>query len=319
MREGRDKRYYEEERYMKKIIITGPTGAIGNALIRLYLEQGYKVFAIVKPGSVRVNVLPKSERLIVVECDMTFYDRLLSLQELYDAESWIHLAWAGTVGEARNDCKIQRLNVDCAVKAAQTAIEMSCKSFVFAGSQAEYGRVEGKLNKDVIPQPESQYGVAKLEAGRQTMELCKLANVKHIYCRILSVYGPYDGPNSMISATIRKLLCGETPLFTPAQQLWDYMYSGDAAKAISFLVQSGKTGTIYCLGSGIARPLEEYIHIIGSIVNPNAKLGIGELPYSDNQIMYLCADIEDLMKDTGYVPNTSFETGIQETLKVFMC
>ena len=47
---------------------------------------------------------------------------------------------------------------------------------------------------------------------------------------------------------------------------------------------------------------------------PNAELGIGEVPYADKQVMYLCADIGALTADTGFVPQTSFEDGIKETL-----
>ena len=45
-----------------------------------------------------------------------------------------------------------------------------------------------------------------------------------------------------------------------------------------------------------------------------AELGIGKLPYNQNQVMYLCADIEELTKDTGFVPEYTFEKGIQETV-----
>ena len=57
--------------------------------------------------------------------------------------------------------------------------------------------------------------------------------------------------------------------------------------------------------------MKDYIEILRDIVNPTMNLDFGSIPYSDNQVMYLCADIEDLKKDTGWTPKISFEEGIR--------
>ena len=49
-------------------------------------------------------------------------------------------------------------------------------------------------------------------------------------------------------------------------------------------------------------------------INPEAKLGVGEVPYGPKQVMYLCADIDELKKDTGFEPQISFEDGIRKTI-----
>jgi len=74
---------------------------------------------------------------------------------------------------------------------------------------------------------------------------------------------------------------------------------------------------VYCLGSGKGKKLREYIEKIRDTVAPDAKLGIGEIPYAKNQVMYLCADISDLKNDTGFVPSISFDEGIKMTVKWF--
>lgn len=72
---------------------------------------------------------------------------------------------------------------------------------------------------------------------------------------------------------------------------------------------------IYPIGSGNARPLREYIEIIRDEIDPNLPLGFGEVPYSDKQVMHLCADISDLQRDTGFEPEVGFREGIQNTIK----
>jgi len=72
---------------------------------------------------------------------------------------------------------------------------------------------------------------------------------------------------------------------------------------------------IYAIGSGIARPLEEYIRIMCEKMGHSSGSDLGSIPYREKEVMYLCADINDLTKDTGWRPRISFEDGIEETIK----
>ena len=67
-------------------------------------------------------------------------------------------------------------------------------------------------------------------------------------------------------------------------------------------------------GSGKTKQLKEYIEAIRDTVNPELEIGIGDIPYAEKQVMYLCADISSLTDDTGFVPQYSFEDGIKETV-----
>lgn len=296
-----------------KIILTGATGAIGLAIIQKCIEKNWEAIVIVRPESARNQRIPNHENIHVVECDLSEIDSLCKLDLCKGAEYFLHLAWAGTFGEQRNDKAMQQKNVASAITACHVAKKIGCEAFLFAGSQAEYGRVEGALNGQTATKPENEYGRAKLEAGLSTLDVCKKNGMRHIYIRILSVYGPGDGEETMISAAIRNLKNGISPQFTPGEQLWDYLYSEDAAKALLLACQNGKTGKIYCLGSGTVKPLKEYISFIGQIVNPEVVLQIGALPYRENQVMYLCADLKDLQEDCGFHPSVSFEEGIRKT------
>ena len=81
------------------------------------------------------------------------------------------------------------------------------------------------------------------------------------------------------------------------------------------LGKKGVNGKIYCIGSGQVRPLKDYIENIKDAVNKEAKIGFGEVPYQEKQVMYLCADIDELTKDTGFKPQYTFEQGIKETVE----
>jgi len=299
----------------KKVILTGATGAIGIAIVKRCYELNWDVCAIVRPGSNRNRSFLEQYGAHIIECDLAELRWLRENEFCRNADYFLHLGWSGTFGEQRNDEALQLKNAKYALEACATASKLGCEVFLFAGSQAEFGRVEGLLNENIIPHPENAYGKAKLKSGFETRKACEASGLRHIYTRILSVYGPGDGTETMVSSTVRKLRDGISPQFTPGEQMWDYLYSDDAAEALLLLCQFGRGDKIYCLGSGTARPLCEYIETIGRIVNPDIPLGIGELPYRENQVMYLCADISDLTGDTGFMPKISFEEGIRRVME----
>lgn len=301
------------DKVMKRIVITGPTGAIGIALIQHCIENGTEVYAICRKNSKRINRIPRHPLVHVLECNL---DKLSGLDttNIPACQVFYHFGWDATIGEDRNNTALQLKNIQYTLDAVDLAARLHCEAFVGAGSQAEYGRFEGNLNASVPAFPENGYGIAKLCAGQLSRLECSKREMRHIWVRILSVYGPYDSDKTMITGTIRKLLKGEVPDLTMGEQKWDYLFSADAARALYLLGKKGKNNKVYCIGSGQARPLADYIRLLRDAVNPEAELGFGRVPYGDKQVMYLCADITELKEDTGFEPEISFEEGIGRTI-----
>ncbi len=295
-----------------KAVITGATGAIGMALIKELSERGDEILVLCRASSARSRRIPDAANIKKIDCPLDKMSEL-DLDEKYDA--FFHFAWEGTTGDARNDMFLQNRNVKHTLDAVDLAARLGCSVFIGAGSQAEYGRVEGNLNAETPAFPENGYGMAKLCAGQMSRVMCARLGIRHVWTRILSVYGEYDGENSLISFAIGKALAGERASFTAGEQVWDYLYSGDAAKAMVALAERGRDGGVYCLGSGKKRLLREYLEVLRDTANPEAELGLGDRPYPDRQVMYLCADIDDLVSDTGYTPQTVFEDGIKKTIE----
>lgn len=298
---------------MKRIIITGPTGAIGHALIEKALSEGAEVYAVCHQNSKRISTLPCHPLLHVVLCNL---DELDSLKNKISGpcDIFYHLAWVGTTGEARNNVELQEKNILFTLMAVKAAVSLQCCTFIGTGSQAEYGRTNDKLSAETPTFPETGYGIAKLSAGQLSRLLCQQKGIRHIWVRVLSVYGPYDGNNSMIMNTIKRLLYNELPDLTEGVQKWDYLYSKDAASALWIIGEKGHDKSIYVLGSGEAKPLKDYIMQLYKATGAKVPLGFGKIPYSEGQIMYLCANIDSLHTDTGFMPQYTFEDGIKETI-----
>lgn len=295
-------------------VVTGPTGAVGIALLKKLIAENVRVYAVMRPNSPRNKGIPDNALVTKIECDLTDYASLKEkIKEPVDA--FFHLAWQGTSGAGRDDQTLQEQNVAGALSAALAAKALSCKVFVGAGSQAEYGRADGELKPDTPENPETQYGKAKLEAGNGTRELCKRYGVRHEWVRILSVYGPHDGENSMISSALRKLRNGETPQYTKGEQIWDYLYEDDAANALFLAAENGRNGQVYVLGGGQGKPLSEYIKALHKAANAPPPV-FGAVPYSEKQVMRLVADISKMTNDTGFIPEITFEEGIKRTVEM---
>ena len=281
------------------------------ALLKILTERDIEVLAICRNGSVRSENIKENDLIKKIYCSLNEL-KSLKIEERYDF--FFHLAWSGTTGSGREDAYLQLKNIEYTLDAADLAARTGCSCFVGAGSQAEYGRVECRLSSKTPTFPESQYGIAKLCAGQTSREVCHSLGIRHNWVRILSVYGPYDTYSSMVMSTISALRIGQIPRFTDGEQIWDYLYSEDAARGLLSVAEKGKDGCVYCLGSGEERRLCDYIEKIRNAVSPSAPISIGELPYSPKQITYLLADTSELERDTGFKARVSFDEGIVKTV-----
>lgn len=271
------------------------------------------MLAVCRPGSENIRYLPKAENFRILERDLSGL-RELSGMVAGSFDGFFHLGWAGSFGRERDSAALQLANVQNTLDAVDAAKDLGCGFFLGAGSQAEYGLLNAAANEDTPLRPVTMYGAAKLSAGALSRVRAAQRGIKHVWTRIFSVYGPFDEPRTLIYYTINTLLRRETPSLTAGTQIWDYLYSGDAARALAMAAENGKGGETYCIGGGKARPLREYIETIRDIVSPGAALGFGKIPFSPTGPGYLATDISRLERDTGFAPAVPFAEGIQKTL-----
>lgn len=303
---------------MKRIIITGATSMIGMVAINAWLgNTDAVIYAVVRKGSARRQRIPRSERVIIIECDIEAYDQLPQLIGT-NCDIFYHFAWKATGGrEIRNTAIVQQeQNIRFALDALKAAKALGCTKFIGAGSQAEFGPLDlPQISPDSPTNPVEAYGVAKLAAGKLVRMQAELWGMDCLWVRIFSVYGKFDAPHTLVSSTMHKLLHGEECAFTAASQRWDYLNEKDAGIAFYLIGANASGNKVYCLGSGHARPLKEYIKEMRDMIAPNAELGFGKLPYPPHPVMNLCADISALQQDTGWGGQSiPFSEGIKDML-----
>lgn len=296
---------------IKKIALTGATSTIGTAVIRECIDNGIEVIAFVNRGSKNEGRIPESSLVHRIYCSL---DEMLTVDTFdYNADVFLHLAWGATNRSVRNNLVPQVDNIRYALDSVSLAKKLGCTVYVGAGSQAEYGRHNCDITEETITKPETAYGMAKLCAGQMTRLECKNQGIKHIWPRIFSTYGPNTQDTTIVNYTIKCLLHGEKPSLSGCEQIWDFLYVDDAAKAILMLAEKGKDGEIYNISSGTAAPLREYIEKIKGLINPNADIGYGEIPYDKNTVMCLKGNISKIKNEIGFTSTISFEEGIKKT------
>lgn len=286
---------------------------IGAALIKECIKKGIEVYAVIRASSGKKMRLPESEKLHMVDCSLEELEALP--QKITEkCDTFYHIAW-GNTGENRNSStELQSRNIAYTLAAVKTAYALGCRRFIGAGSQAEYGPMDvDKISPDSPVNPTTPYGAAKLASGQLARMLCKELGMECIWPRIFSVYGIYEKETTMVASGLRKMLAGEKTSFTPALQRWDYLFSADAGRAYYLIGEKGKDGAVYCVGSGKAALLKDYIEIMAELTGAE-ETGIGARPYPEGAVMNLCADISSLTADTGFVPEYTFREGIRETI-----
>ena len=292
------------------LAITGATSMLGVATIKNCISNNISVLAFVRKDSSKIERLPSSPLVKIVECDlaqMKDFDF-----EGLSADVFIHFGWAFTDKIGRNDVSKQLQNVQYTIDAVHLARRLGCKKFVGAGSQAEYGTPNVMLKADTPVNPLIPYGVAKYAAGRLSSMECKKEGLEYNWVRILSVYGEHDNEGTLLKQLIYNAKNNIPMGLSGCEQIWDYLHEDDAGAAFVAVAEKGIDGKIYPLGSGVGCPLKEYVQDVISVVNPEYKPEFGKYLYSSTQPMYLVGDESELGKDTGWKACVDFKTGIEK-------
>ena len=303
---------------MMRVVITGAGSFLGQALVRCLAER--------EPGAVETIQLRHS-----------FEDAPEQLPE--HADAWVHFAWAGVGSAGRSDRRIQDYNIEMSMAALKKAAELGCTRFLFAGSQAEYGKArpveetaakgmssEGtsgggivlRQREDAVCMPQSEYGRAKLAFGQRAARWAADWNaddvpqtLRLIHMRIFSVYGPGDHEGSLIRSCMEHFRKNEPMELGNCTQDWDYLYIDDAARAVSLLLLSETAEGIYNIASGDIRPLRDYVSEIKALLHSRSELRFGTRGDNAEGAVSLRPSVRRLREETGFQPRICFAEGIR--------
>lgn len=295
---------------MKNVIVTGANGFIGKTLVSALLEKGYHVVALDIQFD---DILASDDR---VTCVNVMNKEVVALAEEIphqDYRCFFHLAWAGTSGPARADYTVQLNNVKLACDYIKLCSEIGCKRVVYASSINEMETYEYLQSDNIEPAGGYIYGTGKLAAHLMGETVAKLNGIEFIPVIITNIYGVGEKSARMIYTSVNKLVHKEHCSFTAGYQTYDFIYITDAINSIIAVAEKGKAFNRYYIGSGDPKPLREFLLEMRDIVDPEAELGLGDIPFKGVDISYDQFDLKKVERDTGYQNETPFAEGIRMT------
>lgn len=295
-------------------LITGATSFLGIELTKTLIHQGHHVTAICRPNSRGLLNLP--EGVSVVYAEMSEYRDLP--QQISHADVFIHLAWAGTGHDGRDNTEIQKLNIAYTKEAMRAARRMGCRLFVMAGSQAEYGVMKEPQREDIECAPFSEYGKAKLQVQQECSALANELGMKHMHLRIFSLIGENDHPWTLVMSCVDKMLRNEPIDLSPCTQNWNFLYVKDAARQIEQLCkhaiqEDGFVHEVYNIASDDTRPLRDFVERMKELTNSKSDLHYGAV--IPTHVVSLQPEMSKTISVVGKLSEYDLDTVIQRIMK----
>lgn len=267
---------------LMKVLITGSTSTLGIALIRELDILNIEHIDITKEQANLEN--PTKFTKIIYEHKPTC---------IY------HIGWYGSVTERESNEQFS-INVPSTLEIFRTATEVK-SNIVFIGSLAENDKYK------------SPYSIAKKACGEIGYMMAQRAGINFCHVKLSTLYGPYDNPNHLIPMVINKIINGENIALGSGEQIWDYIYTEDAANALIALMN--KSG-IYEVGTGIPTTVKNIVDTILEGFIKTYKVTYGISPYIGSGIRV--ADPRKLRNDTGWSPKYTIKTGIDKTINHYI-
>jgi len=294
-----------------RVFVTGATGFLGSWLVEALVARGYAVAILLRPNADIWRLKGLANKVERIEASFDEFSELEAGMRRFQPDAVAHLGWRG-LGNADRNNPTQSQNIVDSTRLVELCISLGIRSFIGAGSQAEYGPYQREISTDDVPRPTTLYGIAKLAAGMMSAQIAAEAGMRFVWLRIFSTYGPKDADHWLIPSTIKTLRAGERMSLTRCEQQWSFLHARDAAAAFVLALENEAARGVFNLGSAEAPRLRETVTALRDLVNPAAELGFGDVPYRRDQVMILKADISELQK-LGWAPQTSLVDGLRET------
>lgn len=312
-----------------KILVTGAAGFIGFHLAQRLLAEGNQVYGIDNLNDY-YDVSLKQARLeqLLTQTEFSFEhldisDRIL-VAELFTCHKFnvvVHLAaQAGVRYSLENPHAYVDSNLVGFTNILEGCRHSQVKHLLFASSSSVYGKntkVPFSVS-DRVDTPVSLYAATK-----KANELIAHA-YSHLYqmpitgLRFFTVYGPWGRPD-MAYYKFVKAIAEEQPIdvYNYGKMKRDFTYIDDVVEGIVKLTKVQPQGTsaqppykIYNLGNNQPVALKEFIAIIEAIMGKSAQKNF--LPMQPGDVVATYADVDDLIADIGFKPNTSIEEGLTQ-------
>ncbi|MBQ6697292.1 MAG: GDP-mannose 4,6-dehydratase [Lachnospiraceae bacterium] len=305
---------------MKKGLVIGAAGFVGNYLIEEMCANGMEAYATKLPYEKLEN--PKAK---VYDLDIMDKDAIVAL--LFEArpDYIFHLAAQSSVGLAwKNPGLTIDVNIKGSINVMDAVRELFYKPRVLLiGSGEEYGHIqpdETPIKENNLLRPGNIYAATKACQNMIGSIYSKAYDLELMMVRAFNHIGPGQAPMFVVSDFCKQVAEIEKGLKEPVMKVGnlaarrDFTDVRDVVKAYVKLVGAGMPGETYNVGSGDAKEIREILDLIISMSSADIKVEIDPNKIRPVDVPIIEADIHKIHELTGWEPQIPLEQTIQETL-----
>lgn len=328
---------------VKTILVTGGAGFIGSAVVRHIIQDTpYHVVNLDKltyAGNLEsLNSVSDSPRYQFEQADICDRSAMERIFAQYRPDVVMHLAAESHVDRSIDGpaafIETNIIGTYTLLEAARNywnALESQAKAafrFHHISTDEVYGDLEGpdSLFTETTPYaPSSPYSASKASSDHLVRAWRRTYGLPTLITNCSNNYGPFHFPEKLIPLIILNALAGKPlPVYGKGEQIRDWLYVEDHARALVKVATEGALGETYNIGGHNERKNIDVVHTLCDLLEelvPNKPAGVAH--YRD-LITYVAdrpghdlryaIDASKIAHDLGWVPQETFESGIRKTV-----
>ena len=325
---------------MKKIVITGGAGFIGSHVVRLFVNKypGYHIYNLDKltyAGNLEnLKDIEDKPNYTFIKADIVDGEQMLKLFEEHRFDGVIHLAAESHVDRSiANPMEFIMTNIVGTVNLLNAARHIwkdhfDGKLFYHVSTDEVYGSLgeTGFFYEDTPYDPHSPYSASKASSDHLVRAYHDTYGLPVIISNCSNNYGPNQFPEKLIPLFINNIRHKKPlPVYGKGENVRDWLYVVDHARAIDVIYHSNKIGETYNIGGHNEWKNIDLIRVLCKVMDRKLGRAEGE---SEKLITYVtdraghdlryAIDSGKLQKELGWVPSLQFEEGIEKTIDWYL-